>query len=150
MQHTALHIEAHAGVPSDIRTTRASVHKLIAERSWRGGRGRRRRRRGWWRWWRGGGRRRGRRVVPCGSVQRHTADCVSGFTRFADVARTHSGVEGEARGCYRVESRNCSLQAVLLVETRGATVKGMTEMVGAERVGSDKVRSNRGGRERWQ
>ena len=36
LQYAALHIKACAGVPCDIRTTRASVHKLIAERSWTG------------------------------------------------------------------------------------------------------------------
>eukprot|EP00964_Phaeocystis_antarctica_P072805 scaffold44600_cov31-Phaeocystis_antarctica.AAC.1 len=60
------------------------------------------------------------------------------------VARTHSGVEGEARGYYRVESRNCSVQAALLVETRGTTIKGMTEMVGAERVGAGGNGGNEG------
>ena len=70
--------------------------------------------------------------MPRGTVQRHTADCVSGVTRFADVARTHIGVEGEARGYYRVESRDCSLQAALLVETRGAAMECKTKMVGAE------------------
>ena len=78
--------------------------------------------------------------MPRGLVKGHTADRRDGCAGLADVARAHSGVEGEACLGRRMERCEGGLQAALLIEAGGAAVVGEVEVARAEGIGGQEVR----------
>ena len=84
--------------------------------------------------------------MPRGAVQRHATDRLGCFAGCAHIARAHSSVEREARTRGRMQRGECGVEAALLVEARGAAMRGEVKVVGAQRVGGKQARLDWGRR----
>jgi len=73
--------------------------------------------------------------VPRGAVQRHAADRLGSFAGSAHIARAHSSVEREARTRGGMQCGEGGVEAALLIEARGAAMRGEVKAIGAQRVG---------------
>ena len=85
--------------------------------------------------------------MPSRGVERNVIDWLGGLACHAYVACSDSGIEGEAGGVCGMECCERGLQAAPLGEAGSAAVQSEVVMVGAEGVGSEEERLDRGGRE---